>query len=56
MKKFTNQQIEMISTSAINLLLCNFQDITPDINWNDKEPSWDGNIYLYENNSSQKNF
>ena len=56
MKKFTNQQIEMISTSAINLLLCNFQDITPDINWNDKEPSWDGNIYLYENNSSQKKF
>ena len=54
MGKFTTQQIEMISTNAINIFLCNFQNISPNINWNDKEPSWDGNIYLYEDNSQKK--
>lgn len=54
MGKLITQQIETISISTINMVLCNFQNIIPSINCNDKEPSWDGNIYLYEDNSQKK--
>lgn len=54
MEEFTNAQIEQISTSALNLSLCNFRNIGSFINWNDKEPSWDGNIYIYEDKSQKK--
>lgn len=54
MGEFTNGQIEQISTSALNLTLCNFKNIGSFINWNDKEPSWDGNLYLYEDKSQKK--
>lgn len=54
MGNFTNEQIEVISVSALNMLLCNYKEIDPKINWNDKEPSWDGNVYLYEDDSHKK--
>lgn len=52
----TTGQIEKISTSAINMSLCQYDNIDPNINWNDKEPSWDGAIYLYEGKSHKKDF
>lgn len=54
MGKLSKGQIEMISVSALNMSLCNFKEINPNINWNDKEPSWDGNIYLYQDNNHKK--
>ncbi|MCR1825033.1 hypothetical protein [Terrisporobacter muris] len=46
MGKLSKGQIEMISVSALNMSLCNFKEINPNINWNDKEPSWDGYIKI----------
>lgn len=47
-------QIEMISTNVINMDLCKYENIIPNINWNDKEPSWDGAIYLYSSRNHKK--
>lgn len=46
--------IEMLSTSAIKdaLAVSNFLD--PFITDNDKEPSWDGHIYIYNNKNKKK--
>lgn len=54
MSKFTNEQIEVISISALNILLCSYPEIGTKINWNDKEPSWDGHVYLYEDKTHKK--
>lgn len=37
---------ERIATETINLMLSKIDGITPYINSGDREPSWDGNVYL----------
>ena len=49
----TVKQIEELATNAVrkSLLCCNY--LSPYINDNDKEPSWDGNVYLYSAESQK---
>jgi hypothetical protein len=54
MGNLNNNQLERISTSGIDLKLCRYSNIDAIINRNDKEPSWDGNIYLYKDGQLKK--
>ena len=48
--------IEALATSAVNNALAVLPRVQPFIKYKDKEPSWDGNIYLCsDNNHSKKN-
>ena len=48
--------IEALATSAVNNALAVLPRVQPFIKYRDKEPSWDGNIYLCsDNNHSKKN-
>ena len=45
---------EIIATSYLKEVIATTDLLSPFINEGDKEPSWDGNIYLYSNSSKKK--
>ena len=45
---------EIIATSYLKEVIATTDLLSPFINEEDKEPSWDGNIYLYSNSSKKK--
>ena len=48
--------IEKFATNKVEeLILKNSDFLSPYINSNDKTPLWDGNIYIYNNNSKTNN-
>lgn len=46
--------IELLATTAIKERLAFCVGLSPYINERDKEPSWDGNIYVYPNGNNKK--
>ena len=46
--------IEIIATSYLKEAIATTDRLSPFINEGDKEPSWDGNIYLYSNTRKKK--
>lgn len=46
--------IEKLATSAVEDSISRTDVLSPLINEGDKEPSWDGNIYIYENEKKNK--
>ena len=46
--------IERLATSAVKECLSYCDGISPFINDGDKEPAWDGHIYVYPNNKKEK--
>jgi hypothetical protein len=46
--------IELLATTAIKERLAFCEGLSPYINERDKEPSWDGNIYVYPNKDNKK--
>lgn len=56
MGKYSGKQQEQISIAAINnmLLLATKRRVQTYISDNDKEPMWDGHIYVYKNEGSEK--
>ena len=45
---------EIIATSAVNLEISKTERLSPFVNEKDKEPCWDGNIYIYANKQHSK--
>ena len=45
----TTKQIEEIAVHTVGLYFSKSQAISPYISYNDKEPCWDGNLYVYSN-------
>lgn len=45
----TSKQIEEIAVHTVGLYFSKSQTISPYISDNDKEPCWDGNLYVYSN-------
>ena len=45
----TTKQIEEIAVHTVGLYFSKSQAISPYISNNDKEPCWDGNLYVYSN-------
>ena len=45
----TTKQIEEIAVQTVGLYFSKSQAISPYISNNDKEPCWDGNLYVYSN-------
>lgn len=43
--------IEKLATSAVTGYISKTDYLSPFINEGDKEPSWDGNIYVFNNSS-----
>lgn len=52
--KLDQKAIETISTSAVKNSIVTSPFLDQFIPDNDKEPSWDGNVYIYEDNSKKK--
>jgi len=48
------QQIEMLATNAVKTSILRSDYLSPLISDNDKEPSWDGHIYLYREPGRKK--
>lgn len=46
--------IEKLATSAVTGYISKTDYLSPFINEGDKEPSWDGNIYVFNNRSKSK--
>lgn len=46
--------IEKLATSAVTGYISKTDYLSPFINEGDKEPSWDGNIYVFNNSSRSK--
>lgn len=46
--------IEVLSTNAVKNSIVKCSNLSPFINSNDKEPSWDGHIYCYKNKNHNK--
>lgn len=55
--KYSNQQLEELSISEVKKKLIEVSKgkIQPKISTNDKEPIWDGNIYIYNEEASESN-
>ena len=51
-----NKIIEIRSISFLKCCLTNSSKIIPNINENDKTPSWDGNVEIYNNSSTKKEY
>lgn len=49
-----SRQIELLSTSKIKEIFARCNNLSPFIQEGDKEPAWDGFIYLYNNNPDNK--
>ena len=47
-------QVEKLSVQAVIKSLSLTNCLRPYIATNDKEPSWDGNVYIYSNKSDKK--
>lgn len=45
---------EIIATSAVNLEISKTERLSPFVNEKDKEPCWDGDIYIYANKQHSK--
>lgn len=45
---------EVIATSELKRSLAMTDRLSPFINEHDKEPTWDGNIYIYSDSSKKK--
>ncbi len=54
MNNLTKDSIEAVSTSRLTQILSIVPKVKPEIKSNDKTPSWDGNIFLYNNNQKKK--
>ena len=46
--------LETIATSSVKSSISVTDELSPFINERDKEPSWDGNIYIYANSDKRK--
>ena len=53
-KEVTNMDLETIATSSVKSSISVTDELSPFINERDKEPSWDGNIYIYANSDKRK--
>lgn len=53
-KGVTNMDLETIATSSVKSSISVTDELSPFINERDKEPSWDGNIYIYANSDKRK--
>lgn len=51
-----NKIIEIRSISYLKCCLTNSSKIIPNINENDKTPSWDGNVEIYNNSNMKKEY
>lgn len=49
-----NRAIEILSVDAVRDSLIATERLDPFINDNDKEPSWDGNVYIHKSNAKNK--
>lgn len=49
-----NKAIETLSVSAVKNSIITSKLLEPFISDNDKEPSWDGNVYIYKDKSKKK--
>ena len=49
----TTKEIEELSVGAIRKLIMNSSKLDSDIPTNDKSPSWDGEIFLYNEHKSK---
>ena len=49
-----NKTIETLSVSAVKNSIITSELLEPFISDNDKEPSWDGNVYIYKDKSKKK--
>lgn len=49
-----NKAIETLSVNAVKNSIVTSDFLDQFINDNDKEPSWDGAIYIYDNKSKKK--
>lgn len=46
--------LEKIATASVKTSISITDELSPFINEGDKEPSWDGNIYIYANKDKRK--
>ena len=46
--------LEKIATSSVAMSISATDVLSPFINEGDKEPSWDGNVYIYSNKDKKK--
>ena len=54
--KPNSKQIEIMSVSHLTLYLSKISKLTPNINENDRTPSWDGCIEVYNHDSAKKEY